>query len=426
MPILPLRHPAAPRGVRAIARAVLGRFGRGRVGGGRLRGLGAAVALIGAGMALGSCGQGVQTGAGFGTVAGPTIDPAGVVAVALLVPSGSGRSGDLQIAAALENAARLAIADLGAVAQIELSIHPTAGTAASAAAAAQAAVDQGARLILGPVYAAEATAAGAAVADEGITVLSFSNNPSAAGGNVVVLGQTFAGTAERLARHLAATATGPVVLAHPLTEDGEAARAAVVAATGRARVALVATEPYAFSHEGVAAAVPRIAEQVRQSGARALILTDDSAGALPILSQMLLEAGVDPAMVRMVGLKRWDVPSETLRLPGIQGGWFALPDPDLTAAFGARYAEAYGRAPHPIAGLAYDGIAAVGGLIGQGRSDALTRAALGQGTGFAGVNGIFRILPDGTTERGLAVVEVATGRAEIVDPAPRSFAGAGL
>ncbi|MFZ9950030.1 MAG: hypothetical protein ACO3FX_10600, partial [Gemmobacter sp.] len=270
MPILPLRHPAAPRGVRAIARAVLGRFGRGRVGGGRLRGLGAAVALIGAGMALGSCGQGVQTGAGFGTVAGPTIDPAGVVAVALLVPSGSGRSGDLQIAAALENAARLAIADLGAVAQIELSIHPTAGTAAAAAAAAQAAGDQGARLILGPVYAAEATAAGAAVADEGITVLSFSNNPSAAGGNVVVLGQTFAGTAERLARHLAATATGPVVLAHPLTEDGEAARAAVVTATGRARVALVATEPYAFSHEGVAAAVPRIAEQVRQSGARAL------------------------------------------------------------------------------------------------------------------------------------------------------------
>ncbi|MGA0715544.1 MAG: hypothetical protein ACO3OO_09780, partial [Gemmobacter sp.] len=133
MPILPLRHPAAPRGVRAIASAVLGRVGRVRGGGGRLRGLGAAVALIGAGMALGSCGQGVQTGAGFGTVAGPTIDPAGVVAVALLVPSGSGRSGDLQIAAALENAARLAIADLGAVAQIELSIHPTAGTAPPAA-----------------------------------------------------------------------------------------------------------------------------------------------------------------------------------------------------------------------------------------------------------------------------------------------------
>ncbi len=380
-----------------------------------------------AALALAACGP--STGGGGGASmsgGGPVVDPAGTVAVALLVPGASGRSGDVQIAEALENAARLAIADLGDVARIDLRVYQTTGAAEPAAAAAQAAVDAGAQLILGPVYAAEAAAAGAAVADEGVTVLSFSNNPTVAGGNVVVLGQGFAGTAARLAAHLAATDAGPVVLAHPLTEDGEAGRAAVVAAADRARVALVATEAYPFSHEGVAAAVPRIAETIRRTGARVLFLTDDSAGALPVLSQLLLEAGVDPASVRMVGLKRWDVPSETLRLPGIQGGWFALPDPDLTAAFGARYAEAHGRAPHPISGLAYDGIAAVGALIGQGRTDAVQRGALGQGTGFAGVNGIFRILPDGTTERGLAIVEVRTGRAEPVDTAPRSFAGPGL
>ncbi len=45
---------------------------------------------------------------------------------------------------------------------------------------------------------------------------------------------------------------------------------------------------------------------------------------------------------------------------GVQGGWFAMPDPGLQAQFRDRYAGAYGSQPVPVAGLAYDGIAAIG------------------------------------------------------------------
>ena len=41
----------------------------------------------------------------------------------------------------------------------------------------------------------------------------------------------------------------------------------------------------------------------------------------------------------------------------VQGGWFALPDPGLYQQFQSRYSAAYGEAPPPVAGLAYDGIA---------------------------------------------------------------------
>ena len=111
---------------------------------------------------------------------------------------------------------------------------------------------------------------------------------------------------------------------------------------------------------------------------------------------------------------------------GLQEGWFALPDPALTERFEARYTSAYGSSPHPIAGLAYDGIAAIGALLASGRPDALSRAALTQGSGFVGVNGVFRFLPDGGVQRGLAVATIRDNAVVILDPAPRSFAGPGF
>src|SRR5690606_14684653 len=135
---------------------------------------------------------------------------------------------------------------------------------------------------------------------------------------------------------------------------------------------------------------------------------------------------VDTSVTKFIGLTRWDIPPATLALPGVQGGWFALPDPALSQQFRARYQAAFGEPPHPIAGLAYDGIAAVGALVRAGRPDALTRSGLTQSSGFVGVNGVFRLRPDGTNERGLAVAEVRNSQVVVVDAAPRGFGGAGF
>jgi hypothetical protein len=45
-------------------------------------------------------------------------------------------------------------------------------------------------------------------------------------------------------------------------------------------------------------------------------------------------------------------------------------------------------------------------------------------SGFAGIDGIFRFKPDGTNERGLAVMRVTPSGAQIISPTPRSFTGA--
>ena len=183
---------------------------------------------------------------------------------------------------------------------------------------------------------------------------------------------------------------------------------------------------YEFSQNGVVAALPGIAASAKASGADAIFFTADTAGALPLVTQLLRENGIGADTTRFMGLTRWDVPTASLGLPGLQGGWFAMPDPGLYQQYQARYTAAFGSAPHPISGLAYDGIAAIGALVKQGKADALTGAALTQGSGFVGVNGIFRFRSEGTNDRGLAVAEVRGGQVVVIDPAPRNFGGAGF
>ena len=358
------------------------------------------------------------------TTRGPSIDASAPVPVALLVPAGSGQAGDEFLAQSLQNAAKLAIADLSGV-QIDLRVYSTGGQPGQAQAMAIKAVDEGALIIIGPVFAQEANAAGVAVASRGINVLSFSNNPDIAGGNVFVLGQTFESTAARLATYAASTGKRKLMVVHDRNTGGELGLAAIRAGASAAGSSVVAVGNYEFSQNGVVAAIPGIAASANASGADAVFFTADTAGALPLVTQLMRENGIS-SDTRFIGLTRWDVPAASLGLPGLQGGWFAMPDPGLFQQYQARYQAAFGSAPHPISGLAYEGIAAIGALIKQGKANALTGAALTQGSGFVGVNGIFRLRDDGTNDRGLAVAEVRSGQMVVIDAAPRSFGGAGF
>ncbi|WP_197916991.1 penicillin-binding protein activator [Thiosulfatihalobacter marinus] len=360
-----------------------------------------------------------------GLSTGPTISTSAPVPVALLVPKGSANSGDALLAQSLENAARLAIADLGGV-QIDLRVYATAGRADTAQAAAIQAVNEGAKIILGPVFAESANAVAKAVANRSINVLAFSNNTTIAGGNLFVLGPTFDNTADRLVGFSRRNGKDRILIVHADNVSGQVGRNAILSAITRQRATEAGTVSYSFSQEGVIAATSQIKLTADTNQANAVFLTSDTSGALPLLSQLLPEAGLSPAVMQYIGLTRWDIPAQTLELPGVQGGWFAMPDPALTQQFQTRYAQAYGGLPHPIGGLAYDGVAAIGALVKAGKSNALTTGALTQGAGFQGVNGIFRLRADGTNERGLAVATIRDKKVVIIDPAPTRFGGAGF
>lgn len=347
------------------------------------------------------------------------------VPVALLVPSGSGRGTDELLAQSLENAARLAIRDLNGAA-IDLRVYQTAGDASLAAANADKAVNEGAKIIIGPVYAAAANAAGNAVAGRGVNVLSFSNNAAIAGGNVFVLGPTFQNTADRMASFAASQGKQRFVVVHANDVAGQQGRDAIQRAVATQGGTIVANVGYALSQQDVIASIPQISSAVTTNGADAIFFTTDSATALPLLSQLLPEAGISSDVAQFIGLTRWDIPPQTLSLPGVQNSWFAIPDPDAASAFSSQYQAAYGSAPHPIGGLAFDAIAAIGALASSGAPESLSAASLTQSAGFGGASGIFRLNGDGTNSRGLAVATVSEANVQILNRAPQRFGGAGF
>lgn len=362
---------------------------------------------------------------GSNSNSGQRIDPETAVPVALLVPHGAANPQEQKLARDLENAARLAVADLSGV-KIDLRVYGTAGNAAQAQQAAINAVSEGAKIIVGPLHGESANAVAVAMAPQNVNVLAFSNNPTIAGGNLFVLGQTFQNTANRLTRFAVSQGKRRIMTVHSDNLAGQLGQQAITQSISQNGATNAGIVSYQFSQGGVVGAVPAIKSTAETNSADAIFMTANSAGALPLFSQMLPEAGLSPDVMQFIGLSRWDTPPQTRDLPGVQGGWFAMPDPQRAAQFRSRFQASSGEAPHPLASLSYDAIAAIGALTQTGRADALSRNSLTQTAGFRGVNGIFRFRQDGTTDRGLAVATIQNKQVVILSPAPESFRGAGF
>jgi len=107
--------------------------------------------------------------------------------------------------------------------------------------------------------------------------------------------------------------------------------------------------------------------------------------------------------------------------PMLRGAWYAAPDPARRADFERRFTSTYGRPPHRLATLAYDGVALAGHLARLKAGGDFSAEAITNPNGWAGVDGVFRFLPDGRVERGLAVIEIQGDRGVVVSPAPSTF-----
>ncbi|MBO9454479.1 penicillin-binding protein activator [Paracoccus sp. R12_1] len=356
---------------------------------------------------------------------GPMIDPGQPVQVALLAPAGSGSANLEWLARSLKNAARMAAADAQG-ATIDLRIYDTGDSTAQAVAQANAAADAGAQIILGPLFAEGANAVGNAMRPRGINVLSFSNNAEIAGGNVYILGNSFANVADRLVGFGAKHGKRNIYVVAENDVAGQIGGRAIETAIARNGARLAGRSNHPVSVSGIDSVTPQIVAAAQSGQVDAVFMTANNQAVLPYLTEKLAAAGVTSQVTQFMGLTRWDQPASRMSLPQLQNGWFAIPDQGLKQQFDARYQSAYGEQPHELATLAYDGVAAIASLARAGNRNALTTTGLTQRSGFSGVGGVFRLRRDGTIERGLAVATIRGNQVVILDPAPRGFGGFGF
>jgi ABC-type branched-subunit amino acid transport system substrate-binding protein len=124
--------------------------------------------------------------------------------------------------------------------------------------------------------------------------------------------------------------------------------------------------------------------------------------------------------VQLLGTGLWEDP-RIFADRRLEGGLYAAPDSAGFRNFSARYRARYGQDPVRTATLAYDAVALVAALVKTQGPQRFSDQILTNSSGFAGLDGIFRFRPDGTNERGLAVLRVTPTGGQVVSPAPKSF-----
>jgi len=165
----------------------------------------------------------------------------------------------------------------------------------------------------------------------------------------------------------------------------------------------------------------RLAETAKGDG-KIAVLVPVAPPRLSTALAALATVGLDGRTVQLIGTGVWDFPgvgSETL----LRGAWYAAPDPVRRADFERRFTATYGRPPHRLATLAYDGVALAGHLARLKPGGDFSAEAITNPQGWSGIDGIFRFLPDGRSERALAVIGIQGDRGTVVSPAPTTFAG---
>jgi ABC-type branched-subunit amino acid transport system substrate-binding protein len=339
----------------------------------------------------------------------------GQIRVGLILPlSAQGNAG--VAAQSMKNAAEMALAEFKEP-NISLLVQDDGGTPQGASAAAQQAIAQGAEIIVGPLFAQSVSAVGQVARSRGIPVIAFSTDASIAAHGVYLLSFLPESDVRRIVDYAVSRGKRSFAALLPDNAYGTVVEAAFQQEVSRRGGRILTLEKYPVDPGRMSEAIRKVAQVANRVDA---IFIPDNADTVPQVAQQLAAAGVNMKRVQLLGTGLWDDP-RIFADKQLDGGWFAAPEATGYRSFVQRYRTRYGQEPVRTATLSYDAVALVAALVKTQGTQRFTEQVLTNTSGFAGIDGVFRFRPDGTNERGLAVLRVAPGGPQVVSPAPKTF-----
>jgi branched-chain amino acid transport system substrate-binding protein len=352
----------------------------------------------------------------------PAVGAEKTVKVALLLPV-TGRHADL--GRSMQDAATLSLFDKyasispnAARTRVELVPYDTGDSPEQARAAATKAAEDGVVLMVGPIFS-DATQAIAPIAENArISVISFSNSVAVARPGVYLFGFSPEAQTRRVINYATTQGRNQLAALVPNSAYGQAVLEAARNEVTKEGGALINQSLYSAQGVGIEGAVDTIIPKGQVAAFDSLFIPEGG-NALSTILRSVRNRGVQGASVQLLGTGLWDDPTLVSRV-NLDGAWFASSPPQLTYAFESRFVNTYKYSPPRVASLAYDAVALAVTIVTSGRG--FNQATLTNPVGFSGpANGIFRFKKDGTSERGLSVLQVRGGNFEVVSPAPPSF-----
>ena len=329
--------------------------------------------------------------------------------VALLVPLTGPNAG---VGTSIANAANMAVLDTGG-ARIRVTMYDTA---TGAAAAAQRALAEGNRLILGPLLADDVRAVAPIARASKVPVIAFSNDTGVAGNGAYVMGYTPAQSIERVVAYARSRGISKFAGLIPAGLYGQRASTAFMRSVESAGGQVVSMQNFDRSAGSISAAVTRMSQA---SAYEAILIADSGRTAVQAVPVIRAKGG---ASAKILGTELWNTEAAFASSPALRGAWFASVSDGLYAQLADKYRARFGKSPYRLASLGYDAVLLVTRIAGDWRpGSAFPSGRLTDGGGFSGIDGAFRFNRDGVVERALEVQQAGAGGSTVVSPAPRGF-----
>jgi len=330
--------------------------------------------------------------------------------VAVLVPM---TGPNAAVGQSIANAANMALIDSGGTG-VRLTMYDTA---TGAAQAAHRAVEEGNKLILGPLLSEDVRQVAPVAAAAHVPVLSFSNDIDVAGRGVYLLGFMPQQSIERVVDYAHSRGLNRVAALVPNGLYGRRASNALLKVAGRAHVTVVSMQGYDRSPASLGSAIAKLGDP---RGYDALLIADSGRIAL-VAAPLVRKSG---SGARLLGTELWNTEPQILAAKVMGGSWFASVSDGLYSQFSAKYRARFGRSPFRLSTLGYDSVLLAVRISADWRPGTpFPENRLTDSGGFAGVDGAFRFGPDGIADRMLEVKQVGTGAVSVVSPAPQGFGG---
>ncbi|WP_294334870.1 penicillin-binding protein activator [uncultured Sphingomonas sp.] len=329
--------------------------------------------------------------------------------VALLVPLSGPNAG---VGRSLQNATQLAILDTNTDA-IRITSYDTAGPG-GALAAAERAIAEGNKLILGPLLAEDARAVAPAARKARVPVLSFSNDASAAGGGVYLLGYSPAQSIERVVEYAKGNGITQFAGLIPSGVYGQRASTAFLRAVESAGGKVLAMHNYDARPGSMNSAIAKLSGVPYQA-----ILIAGSAGSATVAVPVLRRSAAGKS-ARVLGTELWNTDSAIATRPVLNGSWFASVPDNVYRQYAVKYRTRFGAAPYRLSALGYDAVLLTVRIAREWKTNTDFPASMLVDHDFGGVDGAFRFGRDGIAARALEVQEVRDGTIVTVSAAPAS------
>ena len=328
--------------------------------------------------------------------------------IALLVPLSGPNAA---VGQSIANAANLAVLDTGGK-RIRITTYDTGPGASGAASRA---VNEGNKVILGPLLAEDVRLVAPVAQRARVPVISFSNDTSVAGDGAFVMGYTPGQSIDRVVRYARSRGMTKFAGLTPTGVYGQRAANAFLRSVESAGGQVVALQSFDRSRNGIAAAITKMGTN---SPYEAVLIADSARTASQAVTLLRREA----PNARVLGTELWNTESALPGMTALHGAWFASVPDGLYRQLASKYRARFASAPYRISSMGYDAVLLVSRIAQDWRPGSdFPMARLVDSDGFTGIDGPFRFRRDGVVERALEVSQIGANGQTVVSPPPARF-----